>query len=61
MTRVVYCLTDLYKNQDDLPSFDDPTYASIWEKPAAENPSKSFRITRLLIFVNTDENTIIKM
>lgn len=25
------------------PSFDDPTYASIWKKPAAENPSKSNR------------------
>ena len=24
------------------PSFDDPTYASIWKKPAAEKPSKSF-------------------
>jgi len=25
------------------PSFDDPTYASIWKKPApAENPGKSF-------------------
>jgi len=23
------------------PSFDDPTYASIWKKPAAEKPGKS--------------------